>query len=589
MKMDIRQLEAPITRLDGKWQSVPAFLRRMGLPIGFIGFIGLTGLVMLWMARGRLFDFWGAIFFAAAMVLLLGGIALNLPGFLRGVLEYLSPRRSLYGTQVIIVVVLAFVVLTFANYLASRHYSRWDLSPEKVFTLDERTRSLLAKVDELSAENGDMVMYYLYDPSPDPYSGYNLHDKMDDLLSEYAARCKHIKVHTYNYASLGDRERMLNVLREMKIEPNAASLNWVLITYKGQRKDLKQTDLLEPVNPYENYGQPPKPPKFKGEDAISSAVRDLINTNKIVCYFLAGHGERDVTPGIGNLSTLMENLRGLNMEVKPLNLPEERKIPADANVIIIADPRSPKFLPEEIELLKTFVQNMHGNVIVLGEPYKVRKNGAPSGIEEFLLNYGIKLREEFMVLQLQPVLGAMQFNDTVAATQFGQHPSTAALTNGKQAVLFSLPCLIELTEPKDAAYETKYLVKAVNTVGKVTLDNEMPSAAKGDINGPLMLAAVSQPKNATAQLGKVAAFADCDFVGDGDDMNFKGPGLDLVINVVSSFTGRTENLGIADRAPTERFIMLLPTSQSIFYYGFVIALPLAVVMSGIFVLLIRRK
>ncbi len=587
---DIRRLEEPINRLAPKWEAVPKVLRTLALPVGFLGLLGVAGLLMLWMARGRLFDFWGSIGFAASLILLLGGVALNLPGFLRGVLEYLSPRRTLYGSQVLVVVLLAFVLLAIVNYLAARHYKRWDLSPERVFTLDERTRNLLAKVDQNAAQDGDLIIHYFMDPNPDQYSGYRLGEKMLALLEEYGAHSQHVKVHTYNWASVGDRERFLKTLREMKIETNAASLNWVLITYKGQRKDLKQSDLLETVPPMFMYQQREMPPpKFKGEDALSTTIRDLMQAQKTVCYFLTGHKERSTSTGRGSLSTLSDQLRGLNMEVKSLNLPEQRHVPPDANVILIPDPQSPAFLPEEIEKLKEFVKNSGGHVVVFGEPYKTRRGGAPSGIEEFLLNYGVKLRNDFFTLQLQPVPGGYQLSDTVAATVFGDHPSVETFKEANQAVIFLLPSLIETVEAKDAGYEAKFLVKAANTAGKGNYDNQMPSTARGDVQGTLILAAVSEPRNKDSKEGKVAAFADCDFIADGEDISFKGAGIDLVMNVISSFVGKSENIGIQERAPERRFITLMPTSQAIFYWGVVVALPLAVVLAGVFVLLIRRR
>ncbi|HHN46220.1 MAG TPA: hypothetical protein ENN09_02155 [Planctomycetes bacterium] len=587
-RFDVRRYEAPIKKLEERWGRVPGILRKVALPVGFIGLLGLSGLVMLWLARGYFFDWWSGIVFTASLVLLFGGVAANLPGFLRGVLEYVSPRRTLYGANVLIVVLLAFLLLVFVNYLAARHYYRWDLSPDRIYSLDTQTLSLLRSIDGNAEERGDVNMYFLYVPGADPYTGFNLADRMNRLLEEYDARSRHVKTYLYSYYSKGDIQRLKSVLMELKIEPGAIEPPWLLVTYQGRRKDLKFSDLVEQVPPMQFMGGRMPPPKFKGEDALSSALRDLATTEKIHCYFLTGHGERQLTPGAGRLSTLVENLKGLNMEVNTLNLQETRTIPPEAKIIVVADPLT-ALLPEEIEKLKTFVTNMKGSVVVLGKPYKIRRGGAPSGMEDFLLTYGIRLRNDLLTYQLHPAIGTMVMMPEVIASGFSEHAAVRALADAGLNVYFEAPCVIEISEAKDAKFEAQPLLKAANAAGKVTPDNQMPSAAKGDIYGSLIMAAVSEPKNPDAQLGKVAAFADADFVADGENISAKGPGIDLFTNVVSYMAERQENLGIKERKPTERFIHFTPMSTRILYYGVVIALPLIVVFAGIFVLLLRRR
>ncbi|MBN1808450.1 MAG: GldG family protein [Planctomycetes bacterium] len=588
MKIDIRKLEAPIAGLEKRWEAVPGLLKRLAMPVGFVGLLLLIGDLLLWIARGRLFDLWGSLAFAGGLVLMLGGIGLNTPGFLRAALEFAGPRRALYGTNALVVVALAFVVLTFANYFASRYYVRWDLSPDNIYTLHERTANLLKKIDEDADEKGDLEIHYFYDPGPLPYSNFYLSREMQNLLAEYAAKSDHVKLHLYSATNIADQERLKAALARLKIDPSAVPLDWVLITYNNekQRKDLKRTDLVEQAPPM--YGPPPEP-KFKGEDAISTAIRDLLQSESVVCYFMTGHGERDTGNTQGSMVVLLENLRGLNMTVKTLDFVATPIIPTDARVIVIADPREPAFRPVEIDKLRAFVEDSMGSVIVMAEPYTLRKQGRSSGIGEFLSRYGIRLRDDLVTVQMQAVLGGMTLRPQILANQYmPPHPATAPLEKAHQPVYFDYACALQAGQAMDERYAAVALVRAPETIGAMNTE-DVEQAQRNMLQGPIVLAAVSEPKNPDAKLGRVAAFADTDFVALGPDIAQKGPGLNLVTNVISHFAGKKENLGIEERKPTRRFINFSPTAQRVLYFGVVLALPILVIFSGIFILLIRRR
>lgn len=112
--------------------------------------------------------------------------------------------------------------------------------------------------------------------------------------------------------------------------------------------------------------------KFPSEAEISALLKTMLSGSPRVA-FLAGHGERDIRSGspshYNSFTTVLDSREAIiNQGYTPfsLTLGEGEAIPADVDVLVIADPRKP-FTGSEIERLRRFIDG-GGNLVIAGEP-----------------------------------------------------------------------------------------------------------------------------------------------------------------------------------------------------------------------------
>src|SRR5262249_51713040 len=121
--------------------------------------------------------------------------------------------------------------------------------------------------------------------------------------------------------------------------------------------------------------------KGRTEKANSDSEQDLTNALiKVVqgrqpkVYFTQGHGEKDLTSsergGYNGINTALKND---NFVVESIVLAQQKEIPADADVIIVAGPKTDFFQPE-IDMLKAYL-GRGGKLLVMLDP--VIKQDAP--------------------------------------------------------------------------------------------------------------------------------------------------------------------------------------------------------------------
>lgn len=578
------EMEAGIRAWSARW-PLPQLARRLAFWVGFVGFLGLMAMFLLSVARGRWLDWRSAIGWGVSALLFAGGIALDLPGFLLGILEYTSPRRAVYGLNVLVMVSAAFAILVFANYFAARHYARKDVTAEGTFTLDARTLNWLAKLDDKAAADGAEIEAYFI------LAGrFQFYDRLEKLLDEYKARSKH-----FHYQVFTPMDRQLVEGLQLRLKLDTVEANSLIISYGERFKTLKQYDLVEEM-PYMPYmgGRRPEP-KFKAEDAISSALRDLVEERKSVVCVITGHGERDVSHGAGSLSYLADELKGLNIEVREWNLPKERHVPPDANVLVIADPRMPPFKPEEAELLSQFLAGTQGGIVLFVEPYVQTKDRVPAGLDDWLASYGFKVHADKVVVQRQRVLmiggSREQVSPAVGADSWGYHEIVGAFRDNQVVADFVVACPIELVDPKNKDYKTEKLAWANGVWGEKSVDKRPQYDAGEDLDGPITLAAIAEPKSKDDKVGKLLVIGDVDLVANPQDANmlaFKQIGYNLVINGISYMLGKRENIGIEERQVVERQVSLGPTGRRVVFYVSVVGIPVLIAMVGAMVLLLRR-
>lgn len=228
----------------------------------------------------------------------------------------------------------------------------WDLSPQARFTVDDATKKLLAQL----ADRGLVVEFHtVFEPLP----------RVDPRMTDGQKRWIDIQRRVQNltrdllrqYAYLGgDAVRVTHhdLLRAPKKVREVAKLvelqrtNSVVVKIGKRSKvlwvdgDLADVE-LPGARPQPGIpgGRMPVPilKAYKGEEAISSAIRSLLVEGTPVVYFLEGYGTDDISsPTGGSYSELAGALSDEGFQIRMLDLEGERQIPDDAAVVALIDP-----------------------------------------------------------------------------------------------------------------------------------------------------------------------------------------------------------------------------------------------------------
>ncbi len=159
--------------------------------------------------------------------------------------------------------------------------------------------------------------------------------------------------------------------------------------------------------------------------AEGKLVKELVflseSKTKPVVYALTGHGELEVAadPAAGadavggrrQAGRVRAALEKANVEVKPLAFPlKDPKVPDDAAVVLVLDPTGP-LAPAEAAALTEYMAKPRGDkkgklIVATGPRPKPDRTGvAPTGLEDVLAPFGVKLGGEYLLTQPARGLG----------------------------------------------------------------------------------------------------------------------------------------------------------------------------------------
>ena len=314
-------------------------------------------------------------------------------------------------------------------------------------------------------------------------------------------------------------------------------------------------------------------------------------------YFVQGHGERD--PDLSDrpgYSTIKTALGSDNYTVDKLILAQQKEVPADASVLIVAGPKT-DFFPPEIEMLKAYLKR-GGKLFFMLDPPDRAESPELTSIAALLKDWGIELGANVVV----DVSGMGQLFGTGAevpvAAKYNPHAITenfrlitayplarsvgaiAGNPNGK------FPQTLVETSPSSWA-ETD--IKKLTSSGQVAREID-----KGDKEGPVSLAAAvsapadtgtpppapgAKPDDTPKPEARIAVFGDSDFVAN----QWLGiPGnRDLFLNTVNWLAQQENMIAIRPRDPEDRRITLTRDQQSRIFWLTVLIIPGLILLTGV--------
>src|SRR5437764_7517883 len=188
-------------------------------------------------------------------------------------------QRLQIGLNLLVQLILIFFLVTAVNWIGFRHYKRWDVSRDQKYALSDKTKRFLNSI------KGKVRITVFFSPST-PISG-----DVSSLLTEYQYAAKG-KIDIENI----DPQRSLSRAKELFDKYKVVSdESLIVIDYEGRNKTVKASEMAEIDRSGMQFGEGPRVAAFKGEQAVTSAMMDLVEGKKNTIGYITGHKEPEVS------------------------------------------------------------------------------------------------------------------------------------------------------------------------------------------------------------------------------------------------------------------------------------------------------
>ncbi len=313
--------------------------------------------------------------------------------------------RIQIGFNVLAQIILLLFLAAMVNSIAFKHYERWDFSRDQKYALADKTKRFLRTI------KGKMRVIVFFSPST-PITA-----DVQNLLTEY------------QYAGKGkidieriDPERNLSRAKEMFDKYKVVSDESLLvIDYEGRNKTVKASEMAEIDQSGMAFGEGPRVSAFKGEQAITSAMMDVVQGKKNTLGYVLGHKEPPLS-GNSNISVLKAFIESENIKFQELNLFDFGAIPSELKTILIIGPQY-DFSDREMKLLRDF-WDKQGRILLLRDPAAKTPK-----LDAFLNDLGVKANDDRLMVFLRTGIEELALTRDVQAHFLGNNPVTKRLAD----------------------------------------------------------------------------------------------------------------------------------------------------------------
>lgn len=450
-----------------------------------------------------------------------------------------TARKYLYALELVLLVSLVAGSLGLANYISFRHKVRFDLTPEKSFTLAPLTLRVL---EGLSAPL-QITIFHKRDEK----------EKFQDLLD------------------LLQRASGLLAFQFIDLDKNPAraasfavtNYGAAIIEYQGKRERIQ----------------------YFTEENLTTALIRLTEKNEKIVRFVCGHGEKslDAADAANSFSQVRHALELENYRVETLVLMNANQVPDDTLILIIAGPQE-DYLAHELELIYRYLRQ-GGRVLMLVDSFPLPR------IEQFLLEkYALKLQRDYIIDTRSKLMGFDVLTPLITPDK--RHPIAGFMN--KNIVFPYCRSILPRTQSTDEITQTVLAVSGPDSWAERNTqsvrDGSVGFDPPADMAGPVPVAVAVEliPQNADAPVGCLVVMGNSNFASD-HYFNVVG-NRDFFLNTINWLAEQHDLLlsrGTSATVP-EMYFMTKRQGQ-IIYWLCVIALPALVLLFGLGVSWWRRR
>jgi len=457
-------------------------------------------------------------------------------------------------------VLLALVAMV--NYLASRHFKRFQWMADERYRLSPMTLKLL------ETRTNQVKVIVFFDPEEPLYSS------VKGLINEYKLACSKLDVEYVNYLLTGRAN-----LVKSQYQLSDADKDLVIFDCNGKKRIVRARELSDYDMQALFAGKEARRTSFKGEQYFTSAILGVTDPKPFKAYSLQGHGEHDPASedeGTGYLK-FARVLEDKDIVIEPLSL-LTNDVPADCQLLIIAGPRH-TFSTEELDRIDSYLNHGGRAFVLLMNPGIGIEGVKKSGLEKTLANWGVQVGDGLVTDDAQAKAGQ---NIVLYVSNFGQHDIVRPLAGSRLGLV--LPHSVRPQPGGSHAADTAKVVELAFTTGR----GKESGRAAGAV--PLMVAV----EKGTIP-GVAADRGSTRMVVVGDSLFLVNANIEFDANrdfenlAVNWLLDRAQLLAIGPRPVHEYKISLTESQMSVARWTLLGAMPGGVLLAGLLVWARRRK
>jgi ABC-type uncharacterized transport system involved in gliding motility auxiliary subunit len=488
-------------------------------------------------------------------------------------------QRLQIGLNLLVQLVLIFFLVSAVNWLGFRHYKRWDVSRDQKYALSDKTKRFLDTI------KGKVRITVFFSPST-PIAA-----DVQSLLTEYQYAAKG-KVDIENIDPQRNLSRAKELFDKYKVVSDESLL---VIDYEGRNKTVKASDMAEIDQSGMAFGEGPRVTAFKGEQAITSAMIDLVEGKKNTIGYVTGHKEASIaepsplamldqqqqpSSPISVMKTFIENE---NIKFQELNLFNEPQIPAEIKTVMIVGPQY-DLSDREIKLLHDF-WDKQGRILLLLDP-----SAKTPKLNGFLNELGVKVNDDRLMAFVRTGIEELALVRDVQARFLGNSPVTKRLAEVR-GLFFGGTSSIALEQQRVRAANIRLqpLIEAEKGYFAETDYNtndqaKLQADAKKVGNAPLTIG-VSIEKGGSADervqmnSSRMVVVSNATFVQN-NSLTQDQQALDFVSASANWLLSREQLIGIAPKIPTTLTFNLNEDALRSLRWMVLILIPLVFVVLG---------
>ncbi len=469
----------------------------------------------------------------------------------REVVAMFGRRQARYGTLAGLSILVVLGILVAINYIGNKYNKRWDLTSSQQFSLSDQTKKILKDLKE-------PINVRVFTRSEE-------FQRFRDRLDQYTYQTKFLNVEYI------DPEKRPGVAQQYGV----TQLGTIVFDYKGRNEKVTSDS----------------------EQDVTNGLIKVIQGRQPKVYFTVGHGEHDTAAAdAGGYNALSTALTGSNFVVDKIALAQVKEVPADAEVVIVAGPKT-DFLGPEIELLKAYL-GRGGKLFLMLDPVLKADAPQPTGLIALLKDWGIEAGND-IILDVSGMGRLFGTDESVPVAV--SYPPHAISDNGNFRIMTAYP-LARSMSPVEGGVNGHNAQRVVETSQNSWAESDIKGLtgkeapkfdAASDKRGPVSLAsavtgpAVDAPKEAAPKDGeapkkpetRIVAFGDSDFASNGA-IGLQG-NRELFLNAVNWLAQQENLIAIRPRDPQDQRISLTADQQRRILYLTVFIVPGLILLAGI--------